>query len=169
MYLFETFRWNKAANKYVFLFILMISMLAVSIGPTMALPADSIEVVAKNPESTANSIYQLKFSISKPIPQNAMFRVTFPVEFDLSDLLIAGSATINGGFEIVVENKTVVMKRSGLGREIAANETADLKFAIVKNPGQPADDYTIVIEILDGEEKSIFKTEKKHKILPQVE
>jgi hypothetical protein len=98
-----------------------------------------------------------------------MFRVTFPPEFDLSDLLIAGSTTINGGFEIAVDKQVIVMKRSGLGKELPANEDADLKFAIVRNPGKPADDYKILIEILDGGEKSIFKAEKNQKILPRIE
>lgn len=169
MYLSETFRGSAAGIKYIFLFILLIMMLTFLISSAMALPADSIEVIAKHPESAANSIYQVKFSVSKPIPANAMFRVTFPPEFDLSDLLIAGSTTINGGFEIAVDKQVVVMKRSGLGKEVPANQSADLKFAIVRNPGKPADDYKILIEILDGGEKSIFKAEKNQKILPRIE
>jgi len=169
MYLSETFRGSAAGIKYIFLFILLITMLTFLISSAMALPADSIEVIAKHPESAANSIYQVKFSVSKPIPANAMFRVIFPLEFDLSDLLIAGSTTINGGFEIAVEKQVVVMKRSGLGKEVPANQSADLKFAIVRNPDKPADDYKILIEILDGGEKSIFKAEKNQKILPQIE
>jgi hypothetical protein len=169
MYLSETSYWSKAGGKYIFLFILMTSMLTFLISSAMASPADSIEVIAKHPESAANSIYQVKFSVSKPVPSNAIFRVTFPQEFDLSDLLIAGSTTINGGFEISVDKQVVVMKRSGLGKELPANQTADLKFAIVKNPGTPADDYKILIEILDGAEKSIIRAEKNQKIFPRSE
>jgi hypothetical protein len=169
MYLSETFRGSETGFKSFLLLILMTTMLTFLMSSAMALPADSIEVIAKHPESAANSIYQVKFSVSKPIPASAMFRVTFPPEFDLSDLLIAGSTTINGGFEIAVEKQVVVMKRSGLGKELPANQTADLKFAIVKNPGKPADDYKILIEILDGAEKSIIRAEKNQKILPRIE
>lgn len=165
MYLSETFRWNKAWGNYIFLLNLIITMLAFLIQSAMALPADSVEVIAKHPESEASSIYVVKFAVAKPIPAKALFLVTFPPEFDLSDLLIAGSTTINGGFEVSVQKQVVIIKRSGLGKEVPANQKADLKFAIVKNPALPADDYKILVEILDGNESTIFKAEKSQKIL----
>jgi len=81
--------------------------------------------------------------------------------------MIAGSTTINGGFYLSVEKQVVIIKRSGLGREIPANEKVDVKFAIVKNPREPRDGYEIVVEILDETEKSIVKQEKLQKVLPQ--
>lgn len=132
-------------------------------------PADSIKVIAKHAEADANSIYQIGFVASRPIPPKAIIRVTFPPEFDLSELMIAGSTTINGGFEIKVEKQILTMKRSGLGREIPANEAVDVKFAIVKNPKRSGDDYKIVVEIADEGEKIILKKDELHKILPQKE
>ena len=61
------------------------------------------------------------------------------------------------------------MKRSGLGKEIPANNKVDVKFAIVKNPDQPADNYKILIEILDNGELNILKRETSQKILPAKE
>ena len=80
--------------------------------------------------------------------------------------MIAGSTTINGGFVINVDQQVVTMRRSGLGREIPANEKVDIKFAIVKNPKQASDNYDIKVEILGEDGKSILKEDKKQKIIP---
>jgi len=166
MYLYETFKKSNTRCNYFFLLILNLTLLSFTNNSAIAVPADTIEVIAKHPESGKSSIYQINFVISRPIPSKAVIRVTFPDEFDLSDLMIAGSTTINGGFELAVNKQVLTMKRSGLGREIPANERIDVKFAIVKNPKEPADNYKIVIEILDETEKSVVKQEKLHKIIP---
>lgn len=166
MYLSETYK--KFNTKYKFLLLLMLLMgLVISTNDlAVAVPADSIEVIAKHPEINESSIYQITFLASKPIPSNAIIQVTFPAEFDLSDLMIAGSTTINGGFVLKVDQQVVTMKRSGLGREIPANEKVDIKFAIIKNPKQPADNYNIKVEILGEDKRSILKEDKRQKIIP---
>lgn len=166
MYPYETYKKNDTRGNYLFVIMLLIGLTFFAGNSAMAVPADTIEVVAKHPESGQSSIYQISFVISKPIPPKAIIRLTFPAEFDLSDLMIAGSTTINGGFNLDVDRQVVILRRSGLGREISANEKVDVKFAIVKNPNQPGDNYKIEIEILDNEEQNIIKQEKIQKILP---
>ena len=169
MYLIETYKKSIFRFKF-FLFLNLIFGLTITANNLIAVvPADTIEVVAKHPEISKSAIYQINFIVSKPIPPKAIIRVSFPAGFDLSDLMIAGSTTINGGFILTVDGQVVTMKRSGLGREIPANEKVDIKFAIVKNPDQPADNYSIPVEILDEDNKTIVKEEKKQKILPAKE
>jgi len=163
MYLSET---NKNTGKIIYALVIMVGIILLAGNSVMAVPADTVEVIARHPESGERSTYQINFEVSKPIPVNAIIRVIFPDEFDLSDLIIAGSTTINGGFDLSVNRQVVTMKRSGLGKEIPANAKADVKFAIIKNPDQPSDNYKIIIEILDAEEKSFIRSEKAHKILP---
>ncbi len=169
MYLFKTYK----KSLFQFSIILLLNFLFVFAIPashlSAALPADTIEVIAKHPEISKSAIYQINFVVSKVIPSKAILRVLFPAGFDLSDLVIAGSTTINGGFILTVDGQVVTMKRSGLGREIPANEKVDIKFAIVKNPDQPADNYSITVEILSEDNKTIIKEEKKQKILPSKE
>ncbi|MDZ7331855.1 MAG: hypothetical protein ONB13_07850 [candidate division KSB1 bacterium] len=167
MYRYETqkvkfmkIRW------YSNLIILLIVLLTITSGSWAAL-ADSVKIIAKHPEIRNSSIYQVNFVLDKAIPAQAAFRIVFPIGFDLSDLMIAGSSTINGGFVLQVEGQTVTIKRSGLGKEIPPNQPVDVKFAIVKNPPQPADDYEIHVELLDESEKPILKTTTKHKIVPE--
>lgn len=167
MYPSETYTSSNKKGKYLFILILMFTIIISTNYFALSVPADTIEVIAKYPETGKNSIYQINFIVSKAIHPRAGFRVTFSDGFDLSDLLIAGSTTINGGFDLSVEKQVVIIKRSGLGREIPANEKVDIKFAIVKNPREPRDDYKIVVEILDETEKSIVKQEKLLKVLPQ--
>jgi len=164
MYLSETHKKNETGGKYLFVIMLIIGLIISKSDSIMAVPADTIDVIAKHTEIAKSSVYQINFIVSKPIPVKAIIRVIFPDEFDLSDLMIAGSTTINGGFDLIVDKQVVTMKRSGLGREIPANEKVDVKFAIVKNPNQPADNYKIIVEILDNEEKSILKRETLQKI-----
>ena len=163
MYLSET---NKNTGTIVYTFVILLGLILLTGNAVMALPADTVEVIARHPESGERSTYQITFQVSKPIPANAVLRITFPDEFDLSDLMIAGSITINGGFDLQVNNQVVTIKRSGLGREIPANEKVDVKFAIIKNPELPSDNYKIVVEILDAKENSFLRSEKFQKIIP---
>ncbi len=169
MYLSETYKNTDTKGKYHFTLLLILILVPLANNSALATPADTIEVIARHPESGKSSIYQLNFVLSKSIPPKAIIRVTFPDEFDLSDLMIAGSTTINGGVDLNVEGQVVTMRRSGLGRKIPANEKVDVKFAIVKNPEQPAENYKIIIEILDNGEKTILTQEKLQKILPAQE
>lgn len=168
MYLSETF--NSADTKYKpFLVLILLIFISFAQTHSLAAPSDSVEVVVKHQESGASSIYQINFALTKPIPPQAIIRITFSDEFDLSALLIAGSTTIKGGLEMKVEKQVVTMKRSGLGREIPANEKVDIKLAIVNNPKQPGDNYKIVVEVLDEHQTTIVKQEKLHKVLPATE
>jgi hypothetical protein len=169
MYLNETTNRINQGSNFLFLLIVTLILGMGANSSALAAPADTIEIVAKHPESGSRSTYQISFNISKKIPSKALIRVTFPGGFDLSNLMIAGSSTINGGFDLKVDGQVVTLKRSGLGREIPASEKVDVKFAIVKNPQQPADNYKVVIEIIDDDQASIVKHEKLHKILPSKE
>ncbi len=169
MYLSETYKKSNTKCKFLLVLMLLIGSLISTSDLAIAVPEDTVEVIAKNPEISKSSVYQINFVVSKPIPPRAIIRVTFPDEYDLLDLMIAGSTTMNGGFILKVDQQVVTMRRSGLGREIPANEKVDIKFAIVKNPKQPADDYNIKVEILGEDEKSILKEDKKQKIIPAKE
>lgn len=166
MYLNETFKSADTGLKFLFLITFLLLLISFTNNLALAVPLDTVQVVARHPESGKSSVYQINFVISKPIPPKAIIRVTFPGEFDLSDLRIAGSTTINGGFDLEVNNQVLTMKRSGLGLEIPANEKVDVKFAIIKNPKEPSDGYKLVIEILDETENNIVRKENLHKIIP---
>ncbi|MEE4312040.1 MAG: hypothetical protein V2J62_09205 [candidate division KSB1 bacterium] len=129
--------------------------------------ADTVNIIAKNPEVLAKSIYTIEFDISKEIPPQATIEITFPAEFDLSGVLIGSSTTINGGFKLDVNETRIVLKRSGLGRIIGANEKVDVKFANVTNPPESKTDFELKIEIKnDAGESIIQQTDKLSIIAP---
>ncbi len=134
---------------------------------SFALPVDIIEVSAKNGEAEAATIYTVSFTVAQSIPARAIIRISFPPEFDISDLQVVGSSTINGGFEHRIDNQILTLTRSGLGREIAPNEKADVKFAIVKNPPVAKSDYIFVVEILNEKQESLIRRQQNIKITPK--
>jgi len=166
MYLSETYNRFETGKKVLFPVLLFITAIYLINSVAYASPADTVNVIARHPESNAKSIYKIEFRVAKPISPTAMLKVTFPQEFDLSELMIASSTTMNGGFEVDVKDQILTLKRSGLGRQIKPNEKVDVKFAIVKNPLKPADSYRIIVEIIENE-KSVLKEEKIHRILPE--
>jgi len=163
MYLNETLK-NVETKKftYVFFFINFFLIHVVS-----GFSADSVLVKAKNNEADVKSIYEVQFSISQAIPSEAEMIVTFPEYFDLSEVLLAGSTTINGGFDLKVEAPKVIITRSGLGRIIEPNEKVDIKFANVRNPSKPADNYKIKVEIKNDLQGTIIEKEDTIKINSQ--
>ena len=158
MYLFETLISSDTKFLKVFLILFLLSCTMANV--SFALPADTIKVVARHPEAEAASLYQINFRVAKTISPQAVIQVRFPSEFDLSDLSIAGSSTINGGFELEVKNQLLILTRSGLGREITPNEKVDVKFAIVKNPAKANENYSIEIEIFNDKKESILKKQE---------
>ena len=89
MYLSETCKNISTKSRYVFVLLILAGLILFTDKIGIAAQADTVEVIARHPESGERSTYQVNFKVSKPIPAKAIIRVTFPDEFDLSDLVIA--------------------------------------------------------------------------------
>lgn len=167
MYLSETLKTSDTRiNRFFFIGIIILVNFVFG-ADSFASPEDSVKVVVKNPQAEALSIYQINFLLSKPISPSAEIKVSFPADFDLSKLLVAGSNSINGGFEMVVKDRVVTIKRSGLGREIKPNERVDVRFAIVKNPVRAKGNYALQVEVFDDNKNAIIQKQQTLKILPR--
>jgi len=167
MSLSETLKTNDTRIIQIFFITLILLSNFIFGASALAAPDDTVMVIVKTPQAEARSIYQINFVISKPISPKAIIRVTFPDEYNLSKLLVVGSNTINGGFEMKVEDKVVTIKRSGLGREIKENENVDVKFAIVRNPIRADNNYSVGIEVFDDDNQRIIQKQNIVKILPK--
>jgi hypothetical protein len=159
MYLFETLH---RINTRPVIFAGLLWLIFTQAG--FSLPVDSVTVVPQNKIAGASCIYQIRFTLEQEILPDAMILVTFPPSFDLSEVLIAGSATINGGFQVAVNQLTVSIKRSGLGRRILPNEKVDLRFANVKNPMVLADNYNIRVRVQNSAGRMIVDKVQSIKI-----
>ena len=107
---------------------------------------DSLTVRPSSLEAGKASIYELSFVTTDTLNANGQISITFPQGMDLSDLKIASSITINGGFKVRVEGQKVFLTRTGLGRVILPNEKVDIKFGIVRNPIQIDRPFSFQIE-----------------------
>ncbi|MFQ5638327.1 MAG: hypothetical protein ACE5IR_10085 [bacterium] len=96
--------------------------------------ADSLRVQALNNQVNAATLYALDFTLADTLFSESIIEVVFPTGFDLSRVTLAGSKTINGGFDVDVREQTVYLKRKGRGRMNIPGEKVDVKLAIVKNP-----------------------------------
>lgn len=149
--------------------VILILFIAVFINDIFALPVDTVVVKPKDAGVGKNSIYEIYFSLEKEISNNASIFITFPDSFNLAGITIAGSTTIDGGFDLTVNDRQIVLKRSGLGRKIKPYEKVSVKFANVRNPSLPSDDYQIKVEIKNDSNNIIVTENKKISIISQSE
>lgn len=114
--------------------------------------ADSVRVNALNPVAGEASVYQLSFVASDTLQPDGVIAVVFPSEFDLSNLKIANSTTINGGFKVSVQGNRALLQRSGLGRKVVPNEKVEIKFATIKNPSDTDGTFQATVEFFSNEQ-----------------
>ena len=64
MYLFETYKKSHFMFKFFLFLNLLFGLIVTSSTLVVALPADTIEVIAKHPEISKSAIYQINFIVS---------------------------------------------------------------------------------------------------------
>jgi len=75
--------------------------------------ADSSEIrlIAVKAKADKPGIYHLTFIAPDSLPNDAVIELTFPPEFGLEPLEIAGSKDMTGGLRLQKNNQTVVVNR----------------------------------------------------------
>ena len=96
--------------------------------------ADSLAVFVVVPEAGARSIYELRFSLNSALPPAAQLEIVFPEGLDLSEVMVVGSNTIDGGLSFQRQGQRLTIRRSGLGHTLPSGKTLDLKIANIRNP-----------------------------------
>jgi len=158
MYLFETDKSNDTKMLHFFLIFGIILTYATTL---WSIPADNVILYASDIGLNSKSSYTLELSIDKDIPATAIIVCEFPSSFELNNVIVAGSTTINGGFALRVKENKIILKRSGLGDVVKANSKVDIKFAEIKNPNIEFDDANVRIKITDDEERVIVSSNVK--------
>lgn len=99
----------------------------------------------------ATSLYRLEFVLPDSLPATGAISVVFPEQFDLSNVKIAASATIKGGFTTAVVGQEVIVVRKGEGVLHRSGERVDLLLSAVKNPEGIPGSYVLKLSVLpDG-------------------
>jgi len=120
--------------------------------------SNSVEVKTLNSEAGAASLYILNFTLSDTLHPNAVLEVNFPAGFDLSKVNLAGSASINGGFNVSVQGQTIKVSRKGKGGLKYPGDKVDVIFSIVKNPAAAESSHLIKLKI-DQKRKNVSSKE----------
>lgn len=95
---------------------------------------DSLAVKALHATPGKPSLYEVSFVTTDSLSANALITLTFPKAFDLSQLEIAGSGTINGGFALTRKGQEVQVRRTGLGVSIPPGKRVSLQLGLIGNP-----------------------------------
>ncbi len=108
---------------------------------------DSLTVHALRAEPGKPSLYELRFVTTDTLARDAEFVVTFPRAFDLSQLEIAGSSQINGGFKLERKGQEVHLRRTGLGEKIPPGRKVSLQLGLIVNPADFLASHQVTVQL----------------------
>ena len=108
---------------------------------------ESLTVKASNSMAFTRTLYTVEFIASETIHSNASFEIVFPKEYILTNKILAGSRTLNGGLKTSVVGDTVVVSRTGLGSSVPAGTKVDIMLSDIINPGKEGDSYQLTLRL----------------------
>jgi hypothetical protein len=111
---------------------------------------DSLTVQALRAQPGKPSLYELRFVTTDTLARDAEIVVTFPRAFDLSQLEIAGSSQINGGFKLERKGQDVHLRRTGLGERIPPGRKVSLQLGLVINPPDFSATHQVTVQLPAG-------------------
>lgn len=103
------------------------------------------------------SLYEISFVTSEALALDAEIRITFPASYDLGELDIAGSTTINGGLTLTRDGQRAIVKRTGLGTVVPRGQKVSLQLGLIKNPPIFANAEPVRIEVLHSQKTTTAK------------
>ena len=101
---------------------------------TNATFAQEFKMKALAAEFAKPSVYEIALTTASALEPDAEFVLDFPAEFDLSQLQIAGSPDMTGGFTLTRDKQKVMVKRSGFGQRVASGTAVRLRLGAIINP-----------------------------------
>jgi hypothetical protein len=125
---------------------------------------DSLTVQALRAAPGKPSLYELTFVTTDTLRRDAEIVVTFPNTFDLSQLQIAGSNQINGGFKLERRGQEARLRRSGLGETIPPGRKVSVQLGLIVNPPSFSSAHQVRVAVANSvaQNKEVqFKTIEK--------
>jgi len=108
---------------------------------------DSLAVKALRAEAGKPSLYEVSFVTTDTLAPNAAIVMAFPAAFDLSQLEIAGSNTINGGFTLERKAQEVLLRRTGLGAKIPPGKKVSIQLGLIVNPANLSASHQVRVQL----------------------
>lgn len=122
---------------------------------TNAASAQEFSMKALSAEPSKPSVYESTFTTTSALSPEAEFVFDFPAEFDLSQLQIAGSPEINGGFTLMRDKQKVLVKRSGLGRSVAPGTLVRLRLGAIVNPKSFSSSGEVALQVRPATDRAV--------------
>ena len=115
-------------------------------GLNRAMMAQSeLTITATSVAPQTASAYIFSFVADQEISPRAALAIVFPSAYDLSQVVLVDSRTLDGGLEVRVRQDTVWALRSGRGKSIVAGTRVDLIFAAVLKTASGSDGSQFVL------------------------
>ncbi len=133
-----------------------------------AADSSEIQLIAVKAKADKPGIYHLTFIAPDSLPNDAVIEMTFPPEFGLEPLEIAGSRDMTGGLRLQKNNQRVVVQRTGLGDPVPPGKPVTLKLGLIRNPAQLDSSYTVSMVLRNPGKPSII-LEKQVRVRFQVQ
>jgi len=118
-----------------------------SLIPAQNSERDSLTVKALRAEAGKPSLYEVTFVTTDTLSPQAEFVLTFPADFDLRQLEIAGSSDINGGFALQRKGQEVRLRRTGLGAKVPPGKKVSMQLGLVVNPKNLAASHQVRVQL----------------------
>lgn len=148
-----------ALKKTIILIILLTAALA---KPQENQGGNTVHVYTLGTDPERPSLYKIEFTLADTLHADAVMILTFPSDFNLSELEIIGSTTINGGLSMTVDEQTVHVERKVLGDPVVPGKKVDFKIGLIRPSGSLNTTGIIDVQIIPSLRKNIklsIKTE----------
>ena len=134
-------------------------------GTIMPLRAQSLRRVAAAPlEPGSPAVLRFDFDLPAPILPQWRMGIIFPAEFNRSQLLLAASQKLNGGFTVANSGDTLWVSRTGVGDTLKVVNSVDISIASVKLPDDVVREYQFGFIFWDNRQKAVLINSPKTKL-----
>jgi hypothetical protein len=129
---------------------------------------DSLAVKALRAEPGKPSLYEVSFVTTDSLSSRATIMIAFPQEFDLRQLEIAGSSTINGGFTLERKDREVLLRRTGLGAPIPPGKQVSIQLGLIVNPANLSASHQVRVQLPAAPSAAATTTNKEVQFITSV-
>lgn len=137
-----------ATRAWMFLFLCFVLVSARS-GQTALV--SSITVTPSDNQAGESTLYDVTFTPDFAVLNNDTLEFTFPVGFDVSNVVVASPVSgMNGGLTVTIRGQNVLLARDGTGTSSLAGLPITVRFGLVTNTVTAGTSYTLLLTIRDA-------------------
>ena len=113
----------------------------------------SVSIIPASPRLEQTCLYSLEFNLPDSLLPNGAISIIFPETFDLSNVALAASTSINGGLATLVNGSEIIVFRKGEGDLKARGTRVDIKLSAIGNPKKGAGSHGLRVFVHEDGDK----------------